>query len=75
MSYYKILNIDPSSSMDQIIKSYKDISSKINDAYCHFKTDIQWYGADFYEVVRAGLTRGIINTWPFGTFHSRIFLT
>lgn len=31
MSYYKILNIDPSSSMDQIIKSYKEISSKIND--------------------------------------------
>ena len=31
MAYYKILNIDPSSSMDQIIKSYEEISSKIND--------------------------------------------
>lgn len=31
MAYYKILNIDPSSSMDQIIKSYQEISSKIND--------------------------------------------
>ena len=31
MAYYKILNIDPSSSMDQIINSYQEISSKIND--------------------------------------------
>lgn len=31
MAYYKILNIDPSSSMEQIVNSYNKITSKMQD--------------------------------------------